>query len=105
MTTQAKQSNTALAAQIWETLTLSVPSHWLPALINGDSTNLDDREAAAFSRWLYDTTINLGHPVVVAIDSDEAYFARYHDAAEYGVLACMCHDVTFAYKETCDAFV
>ena len=27
--------------------------------------------------------------------SETPSFARYHDAAEYGVLACDCHDVTF----------
>jgi hypothetical protein len=29
--------------------------------------------------------------------SEEAHFARYHDAAEYGVLACMCHDVVLMF--------
>jgi hypothetical protein len=30
---------------------------------------------------------------MVGTIKDETYFARYHDAAEYGVLACDCYDV------------
>jgi hypothetical protein len=38
---------------------------------------------------------NIGHGQVPLIGTikDETYFARYHDAAEYGVLACDCYDV------------
>lgn len=77
-------------------LTLAVPGHWLPAIMNDDTSNLDDAEAAAYSRWLYDTTMDLGHPVVAEV-SDDVFFARWHDAAEYGVPACMCYDVTFVH--------
>jgi hypothetical protein len=82
----------------WESLTLALPAHWLPALVNDDTSGLDDREAAAFSRWLYDTTMDLGYPIVADYD-EEPHFARWHDAAEYGVKACMCHDVRFVYAE------
>lgn len=75
-----------------EPLTLALPAHWLPALVNDDTTGLDDADAAAFSRWLYDTTTEFGYPLVGEI-SESSHFARYHDAAEYGVLACDCHDV------------
>ena len=34
---------------------------------------------------------------------DQTYFARYHDAAEYGVLACDCYDIEFLVEEACDA--
>jgi len=81
-----------------EPLTLALPAHWLPALVNNDTTGLDDAEAAAFSRWLYDTTIEFGFPAVSDVASD-SYFARYHDAAEYGVLACMCHGVELYFHE------
>lgn len=84
-------------------LTLALPAHWLPALVNDDTTGLEDREAAAFSRWLYDTTTEFGYPVVGAI-SEGTHFARYHDAAEYGVLACDCHDVDlYFYQEELSA--
>jgi hypothetical protein len=56
---------------------------------------LDDKEDRAFNRWLADTIENIGHGQVPLIGTikDETYFARYHDAAEYGVLACDCYDV------------
>jgi hypothetical protein len=85
-----------------EPLTLALPAHWLPAIVNDDTTGLDDTEAAAFSRWLYDTTIEFGYPVVSDVASD-AHFARYHDAAEYGVLACMCHDVVLMFAAKSNA--
>ena len=82
-----------------EPLTLSLPAHWLPALVNDDTTGLDDAEAAAFSRWLYDNTIEFGYPLVGEI-SDDSHFARYHDAVEYGVRACDCHDVELWFAES-----
>lgn len=78
----------------FDTLTLAVPAHWLCPVANGDVTGLDDTEAAAFDRWNDDMTREFG-PVIMGDVSDDPYFARYHDAAEYGVLACDCHDVTF----------
>lgn len=79
----------------FETLTLSLPAHWIAPVLYGDLSPLDEVEAAAFSRWLDDTIEELGHGKVPMIGTihDEAYFARYHDAAEYGVLACDCYDV------------
>ena len=78
-----------------EVLTLSLPLHWLSAVLYCDTSALDDAEASAFARWLRDTKRDLGHgkPVAVGCINTDQYFARYHDAAEYGVLPCMCVDV------------
>lgn len=78
-----------------EPITLSLPAHWLVPILYGDLSPLDEAEAGAFERWLRDTQNDLGHgkPVCVGNINDQAYFARYHDAAEYGVLACDCCDV------------
>ena len=76
----------------FETITLSLPAHWLCPVLYGDTTGLDDAEDRAFTRWLADTVRDLGAFHVGTINPDP-YFARYHDAAEYGVLACDCHDV------------
>lgn len=78
-----------------ESITLSLPAHWIVPVLYGDLTPLDEQEATAFSRWLADTIHDIGHgtlPLVGKI-TDATYFARYHDAAEYGVLACDCYDV------------
>lgn len=79
----------------FERVTLSLPAHWIVPVLYGDLTPLDEREATAFSRWLADTIEHIGHGQVPLIGTikDETYFARYHDAAEYGVLACDCYDV------------
>lgn len=94
----------------FDTLTLSLPAHWLPVLINSDPSGFDAdasgaAEYAALCRWEDDTTKEFGHvayclPGADAPDapSAEPYFARYHDAAEYGVLACMCYDVTLVFE-------
>ena len=79
----------------FETITLSLPAHWIAPVLFGDTEHLDDGEAQAFNRWLTDTIEDVGHgklPLVGGI-KDATYFARYHDAAEYGVLACDCYDV------------
>lgn len=93
-----KQNTNTPSHAAWDSLTLALPAHWLPAVVNDDTTGLEDHEAAAYSRWLYDTTIDLGYPIVTEV-SEEQHFARYHDAADYGVRACMCHNVTFTYRE------
>jgi len=79
----------------FEKITLSLPAHWICPVLYGDTTGMDDVEEAAFNRWLDDTVREVGHGQVPLIGkiTDSTYFARYHDAAEYGVLACDCYDV------------
>lgn len=100
----------------FDTLTLSLPAHWLGALFNGDPSGLDEAEYTAFLRWETDTVNEFGY-VAYGLPGDaepyfaryhgadapdapraEPYFARYHDAAEYGVLACDCYDVTLCFE-------
>lgn len=79
----------------FESITLSLPAHWLSVILYGDVTSLTADEVRPFTRWLHDTIedIGHGHDLFVGKIKDETYFARYHDAAEYGVLACDCYDV------------
>jgi hypothetical protein len=77
----------------FDSLTLALPAHWLPTLINGDTTHLDDEEYAQLARWELDMLNEFG-PLMFELPEDaETHFARYHDAAEYGVLACDCYDI------------
>lgn len=78
-----------------ETITLSLPVHWLGAILYGDASGLTPDELDAFVRWLHDNLEDLGHggDVLVGNINTNEYFARYHDAADYGVLPCMCVDV------------
>lgn len=79
----------------FEVITLSVPAHWLSPIVYGDTSTLDEQEQRAFDKWAKDLFEDVGHgkPLHVGAVGDEEYFARYHDAADYGVMACMCHDV------------
>jgi len=78
----------------FDSLTLALPAHWLPALINGDSSHLTDEEYAQLARWELDMLHEFG-PLMFELPEDTTPgFARYHDAAEYGVLACDCYDVS-----------
>ena len=81
----------------FDTLTLAVPAHWLCPIAYGDTTGLDDAEVTAFERWMDDMTREFGQITLGDISPCE-HFARYHDAAEYGVLACDCVDVTFMFS-------
>ena len=78
-----------------DVITLSLPAHWLCAVLYGDTTSFTPCEERAFTRWLHDTIeeIGHGHDLFIGTIKDQEYFARYHDAAEYGVLPCMCVDV------------
>lgn len=76
-------------------LTLSVPQHFIMPLAFGDLTPLDDAERRSFHLMLHEIKHDLGHdrPVRIGTIYDQPYFARCHDAADYGVLPCMCLDV------------
>lgn len=83
-------------------LTLSLPAHWLAPILYGDTSGLDDAEDRAFGRWLLDHMREFG-PSHIGTIKDDPYFARYHDAAEYGVLACDCYDVEFLIRDEAEA--
>jgi hypothetical protein len=81
----------------YEVLTLALPAHWLPAIVNDDPTGLDEREHRALTRWMNDTCADCGTFHVGDV-SEDTFFARYHDAADYGVLACECYDVDLCFQ-------
>ena len=88
-----------------DTLTLSLPSHWLVPVLYGDTSCLDARETRALTRWLADTIGDVGHGTMLLIGklANATHFARYHDAAEYGVAACDCYDVDLVMPATVPA--
>ena len=86
----------------FDTLTLALPAHWLPVFFNGDNSHLDDAEYAALCRWEADMLQEFGPLTYALPGAAEPHFARYHDAAEYGVLACDCYDVTVMFEEPAD---
>ena len=77
------------------TVTLTLPQHWMTALFNSDLSGYDDDEIdqlELFSRYMlktYGTASPLGY------DPDSDNFMTWHDAREFGVLACSVYEVTF----------
>ena len=73
-----------------ETKTYWLPAHWASALINGDTTGLDDADENMLD-WVM-TAEGLPAPIDCG---EEPEFLKYHDAQPYGVLACDCLEYTF----------
>lgn len=74
----------------FEAKTFSVPEYWLPALVNGDESGLDDRDCKQLQAFCKDELSGGWH---VTSYSDEGEFLSDHDAIGYGVLACQSVDV------------
>jgi hypothetical protein len=73
-----------------KTISLDLPSHWACPLINGDESGLEDEEQGQLDAWIKD------NPRLSCVDvSEETFFSKYHDAADYGVLPCDCAEFTF----------
>jgi hypothetical protein len=73
-----------------KTISLDLPAFWGSSLINGDDSGLEEAEQEQLDAWLQD------NPTLSCIDvSEETFFSKYHDAAEYGVLPCDCSEFTF----------
>lgn len=78
--------------------TYTLPSHWASALINGDTSGLDDHDCTMLEA--VEIGENLGHCLGIVGDDrpdgcpDPAFHA-WHDARGYGVLACHCFDFVF----------
>ena len=73
-----------------DTYTYTLPSHWAPALVNGDWSGLSETD----EEKLRTVIANEGLSDAVSVD-DEPGFMTYHDARPYGVLACDCSTYTF----------
>lgn len=73
-----------------DTQTYWLPAHWASALINGDTTGLDDADENILD-WVM-TAEGLPAPIACG---EEVSFLKYHDAQPYGVLACDCLEYTF----------
>ena len=75
-----------------KTETFTLPAHWACALVNGDFSGLEDREADELEAWQSAASEhNYGFCVDV---STETFFCTGHDARAY-VLPCDCLEFTF----------
>lgn len=72
-----------------------LPQSWASYLINGDATSFDlyedgQEELDVIDKYIED--LGFGDPVSC---TDEPEFMKYHDAQNYGILACDCIWYTF----------
>ena len=72
---------------------MTLPSHWVSALINGDETcfTFDDEGYEKYNKFC--NHMNKTHFSWWAVDCQEEGFLKYHDAEPFGVLAGDCHKV------------
>ena len=79
-----------------QTLELTLPRHWACALINGDETMFDNEEQAQFDAFVEWMISKYGKCWCACDDiDDDDDFRRYHDATDFGVLACDVATFTF----------
>jgi hypothetical protein len=77
------------------TLTLTVPEHWIPALLMGDFTSFDRDDLRSYAAWATELQ-ELGtlRGASIAGDTEDGrFFAWDHEGTEHGVAGCMCYDV------------
>lgn len=75
-----------------KTHTYTLPTHWASAFINDDWSGItDDLEEEAMMQFLANEVRGYYCTGV----SEDSSFVKYHDAADYGVLASDCSEFIF----------
>jgi hypothetical protein len=80
--------------QTMKTIEFELPIYWASAIFNDDLSGLQDndiKEMDDFFDWAVETYGDI-HPADL---SEDYHFAKYHDAADFGVLACDVAKYTF----------
>ena len=77
------------------TVTLTLPQHWMAALINSDLSGYDDEEIDQLELFTDFMLKTYGNAIPLDYDTDSDNFMTWHDAREFGVLACDVYEVTF----------
>lgn len=75
--------------------TFDLPAHWASYFINGDETGYDGDDLQAMREIERDMVSWYGQCHCLTVDGDGDDFRRYHDATNYGVLACNVATFTF----------
>lgn len=76
--------------------TYDLPDFWASALINGDTSGLDESDLRALDAFENDMIAREGSCRCIDVGSDEGGdFRRIHDASQFGVLACNVLPFTF----------
>jgi hypothetical protein len=82
-----------------QTVEYSLPAHWVHPLEYGPEgyEAMDAKEIKEFERFCDVVCAETGQVFASSYSDDDGDFRRYHDATQYGVLACNVVTVTFAY--------
>ena len=68
----------------------TLPNYWASALINNDSSGLNDKEKDDLNKWLKSNKKTLGNGYW-SLDDGSASFSKHHDASDL-VLSCDCFE-------------
>jgi|TARA_R100000081_G_scaffold16563_1_gene6831 superoxide dismutase len=77
-----------------KTITLRLPDFWATALFNDDTSGFEYEDEKPFQEFCEWMVKNYGTSEPVAMLEDP-HFMKYHDASQFGVLACDVHEYTF----------
>jgi hypothetical protein len=82
-------TTTTTTAPKFQTFELTIPAHWLSAIINGDETGFDyDGDEEDYQAYLSFCENEIPSNAIIEPMDDESEIMVYHDARDYGVLAC-----------------
>lgn len=77
-----------------ETITLNLPDFWATALFYDDVSGFEYEDEKPFQDFCLWMQKHYGTSEPVDMD-EEPSFSKYHDATQFGVLACNVHKYTF----------
>ena len=77
-----------------ETITLNLPDFWATALFYDDVSGFEYEDEKPFQDFCLWMQKHYGTSEPVAMLEDP-HFMKYHDATQFGVLACDVHEYTF----------
>tara|TARA_R110000803_G_scaffold14586_1_gene40463 strand:- start:451 stop:702 length:252 start_codon:yes stop_codon:yes gene_type:complete len=77
-----------------KTIEYNLPSFYLSALFNDDTSSLNDDDIKSLDAFISDCVDEHGHFHAIET-SEDLGFMKYHDLQSYGVLACDCETVIF----------
>ena len=72
-----------------------LPAFWESALINGDMSGYSDDEEKQIDAFIDSVLAEYGSCHCIGVDCDSTNFRAYHDAKQFGVLACDVETYTF----------
>ena len=80
---------------VFDTVDLVLPQHWLVAFFNDDLSAYDEEEIEQIEHFTHYMQETYGTSIPLSYDLESDNFTAWHDARDFGVLACEVYTVTF----------